>query len=257
MTVRLVPALPRIRGTALLLSLLALTGVCGCATAPRMQTLAPVPAAQPQAAWHTVARGETLWRIARNYGIGLNELMAANHITDASHVPSGTRIMIPMHTAAPLAAYPSDVASIVGAPRCRVAWQTITLHHSATSSGNAAVFDRWHRKKGMGGLFYHFLIGNGSGLGDGQIEVGYRWKDQCEVNRPKDIQICLVGNFCRQQVSPRQFDSLIQLLTVLCRQYHIGPGSVRTHKAAAAKPSECPGTNFPFDRIIRELRHNL
>jgi hypothetical protein len=223
-----------------------------------MQPPAPVIAPQPQVTWHTIEKGETLWRIARNYGIGLNELMAANHITDTRHIPFGTRLMIPLHkAAAPAAVYPSDVAAIVGPSHCQVAWRTITLHHSATSSGNAEVFDRWHRKKGMGGLFYHFLIGNGHGLGDGEIEVGWRWKQQCEVNRPKDIQICLVGNFCRQQVSPRQFESLIKLLTVLCRQNHIGPASVRTHKQAAAKPSECPGSNFPFDRIIKELKRNL
>jgi len=243
-----------------LLLIVALFAVSGCATVPRMQPIPAAIPAQPRAQWHTVEKGETLWRISKNYGVGLNELMAANGISDTRHIAPGSRIMIPSRrawTAGVSAAYPSDVAAIVGTPPCRVGWRTITLHHSATASGNAAIFDRWHRKKGMSGLFYHFLIGNGHGLGDGQIEVGYRWKQQCEVNRPKDIQICLVGNFCRQQVSPRQFESLIKLLTVLGKQYHIGPESVRMHKDAAVKPSECPGKNFPFDRVISGLRRNL
>src|SRR4051812_3753672 len=51
-------------------------------------------------------------------------------------------------------------------------WQYIVIHHSATPSGSAAAFDRMHRAKGWDELGYHFVIGNGTMSGDGQIEVG-------------------------------------------------------------------------------------
>ncbi|HHT9113865.1 MAG TPA: hypothetical protein ACFYD0_11140, partial [Candidatus Wunengus sp. YC65] len=52
-------------------------------------------------------------------------------------------------------------------------WRYIVVHHSATSSGNAAEFDKYHRrKKGWeNGLGYHFVIGNGNGTPDGKIEI--------------------------------------------------------------------------------------
>ena len=47
-------------------------------------------------------------------------------------------------------------------------------------------------------VFYHFVIGNGTDSQDGEIEVGWRWRRQIEVERSGDIQICLVGDFNRQ-----------------------------------------------------------
>ena len=38
-------------------------------------------------------------------------------------------------------------------------WTTIVLHHSATPSGNASLFDKFHRGKGWDELGYHFVIG--------------------------------------------------------------------------------------------------
>ncbi|MFH1640336.1 MAG: peptidoglycan recognition family protein [Candidatus Omnitrophota bacterium] len=148
------------------------------------------------------------------------------------------------------------VEKIVGPRQYRIKWRTITLHHSATKTGNAEVFDRDHRRRRMGGLAYHFVIGNGTGSGDGEIEVGWRWRRQSETNRKRDIQICLVGNFNKQTVSQAQFDSLTQLLKVLTQQYSITSGQIRRHKDVKGKITECPGKNFPFYKILAELRKN-
>jgi len=61
-------------------------------------------------------------------------------------------------------------------------WKYIVIHHSASASGCAAEFDRYHREKRgwENGLGYHFVIGNGSGAGDGQIEIGNRWVKQID-----------------------------------------------------------------------------
>lgn len=146
------------------------------------------------------------------------------------------------------------VEKIVGPKRYSTHWRYITLHHSATFEGNAECFDRNHRSRMMGGLFYHFVIGNGTLSGDGEIEVGWRWKEQQEVKRPYDIQICLVGNFNKELVSAAQFDALVKLINVLRRQYDIAPSNIRRHQDVADKFTECPGANFPFYKLLTQVQ---
>jgi N-acetylmuramoyl-L-alanine amidase len=146
------------------------------------------------------------------------------------------------------------IEKLVGLKQYKVKWRYITLHHSATTEGNAEAFDRNHRRRGMGGLFYHFVIGNGTGSQDGQVEVGWRWIRQVEVDRKGDIQICLVGDFNQQEVSPAQFTALVKLLKVLMQQYSIPLNHIRKHKDLKNKITECPGREFPFYRILAEVR---
>src|SRR5262245_42419282 len=83
-------------------------------------------------------------------------------------------------------------------------WKWIVIHHSATPTGGAAVFDKMHRDKGWDELGYDFVIGNGTDSGNGQVEVGSRWPKQkwgAHAKTPNNeynergIGICLVGNF--------------------------------------------------------------
>ncbi|MCX5707558.1 MAG: N-acetylmuramoyl-L-alanine amidase [Candidatus Omnitrophica bacterium] len=241
----------------ILSAILTLTSA-GCATVGR-KTLAPPAISPAQGVYHIVTPGQTLWRIAHTYNIDVNELMRLNGITDPSQLIVGQRLLI-RRAACPLPMGPvspvitSEVEAIVGPKHYSSHWRTITLHHSGTIEGNAGAFDRNHRKRGMGGLFYHFVIGNGAGSGDGQIEVGWRWRKQANANRPKDIQICLVGDFNRQRLSESQFESLIKLITVLRRQYNIPVSNIRKHKSIRGKHTACPGSSFPFGRIILQLR---
>ena len=66
------------------------------------------------------------------------------------------------------------------APRGR--WGHVVVHNSATKRGNAKVFEYYHRQvRGMGdGLAYHFVIGNGTYSGKGEVEVGSRWDSQLD-----------------------------------------------------------------------------
>jgi LysM repeat protein len=44
--------------------------------------------------YHTVCKGETLWRISKTYGVSLNEVMEANHL-DSYDISVGQRLLIP------------------------------------------------------------------------------------------------------------------------------------------------------------------
>jgi LysM repeat protein len=251
--------------TGLAIAVLALL-VSGCATVPR-HTPASMgfPGALPpgrleEAMTHIVERGQTLYRIAKIYNVEVSELMRANHIYHPSQLEKGTRLLIPKPVVSRFeklsfyGPYSMDqMRSVVGSKNLFSDWRTITLHHSATLGGSARLFDREHRRRHMGGLFYHFVIGNGTRTRDGDIEVGWRWKKQVKANRPYDIQICLVGNFNRQNVSDAQMDSLIKLILVIQEEYGIPLSSIRRHEDIKGKATECPGKNFPFQRILSRL----
>jgi hypothetical protein len=149
-----------------------------------------------------------------------------------------------------------SVRRLVGPKHARSDWRIITVHHSATLEGGAKQFHRDHIRRhigGGGGLFYHFVIGNGTFTKDGEIEVGIRWHRQVKALRPYDIQICLVGDFNRQQVSEAQLSSLATLITVLREQYHIPLDHIRGHRDIRGKHTDCPGKNFPFQRLLAKL----
>ncbi len=142
-------------------------------------------------------------------------------------------------------------------------WEYIVIHHSATAKGNAARFDHYHRKdrKWQHGLAYHFVIGNGSFSGDGEIEVGERWKKQIhgahtanmDCNRVA-IGICLVGDFENGgSPSENQLESLVRLIQYLSRKYNIASSNILQHKQVHQKCTACPGKNFPFAELKTRL----
>lgn len=61
---------------------------------PSRPAVGEVPGA-PSAVFHRVGKGETLWRIARAYGVRWQDLAEANGITDPRAVPVGFELFIP------------------------------------------------------------------------------------------------------------------------------------------------------------------
>ena len=235
----------------------------GCARAPRRvpsRPMPPMPAATSMNGfYYTVQKGETLYRIAKHYNMDWHLLMSVNHISDTSCLEPGQKIFIPQTpsqtyistSAGPLS--PADIRRSVGPKHYSSDWRTITVHHSGTAKGGAQAFDRNHRQRHMGGLFYHFVIGNGSNTADGALEVGWRWRRQVKANRPYDIQICLVGDFDQQYVSDAQFNTLLGLVQELRQQYGISVHNIRRHEDIPGKHTACPGDHFPFQRLIDNL----
>ena len=127
-------------------------------------------------------------------------------------------------------------------------WRWIVIHHSASPTGSMAVFDKEHRAKGWDGVGYHFVIGNGTNSGDGQIEVTPRWPAQKWGAHAKTLDnrfneygigICMVGNFDVERPTPAQVKSLTRLTAWLMQTYHIAPQNVLGHRDT--KPTDCPG----------------
>src|SRR5689334_21925857 len=151
--------------------------------------------------------------------------------------------------------------STILAPR-NPAFQSIVIHHSATHGGSAAAFERNHRTR-LGGLAYHFIIGNGSGAADGVVETGYRWRDQIPGPHTKNqdvnlesIAICLVGDLETGAPSKKQMAALLDLLEKLCREGQIPAERIRTHREVDNE-TLCPGRGLPIQGIRDALARRL
>jgi len=175
--------------------------------------------------------------------------------------------------AAPAAARPAADRSPVligrsawAIPQTDRTWRYVVLHHSATESGNAAEFDQLHRQRGWDELGYHFVITNGRGGPDGQVQVGSRWRKQKhgahtgqtpnnEYNE-HGIGICLVGDFMDHSPTPAQLQSVQELTEYLSERYDIPPHRVVAHKDAPNQHTECCGRVF-YRYLHSALRASL
>jgi len=146
------------------------------------------------------------------------------------------------------------------APVARGRWQYIVVHNSGTRQGNAAAFDYYHRhfRRMQNGLAYHFVIGNGTSTGNGQVEIGDRWRRQINGGHVHSdylnniaLGICLVGDFNRDQPTRAQLDcceELIRYLRQRCGKVGDHWPIVKPHRDINPPrwPTDCPGDVFPY-----------
>jgi hypothetical protein len=145
-------------------------------------------------------------------------------------------------------------------------WKYIIIHNSGTRQGNARIFDVYHRRvrKMQNGLAYHFVIGNGNSSGNGEIEIGNRWKRQINGGHVASdylndiaIGICLVGDLNRDQPTKEQLEAIDELVTYLRGRVGKIKGRqsiVKGHKEINPKPTDCPGDRFPLGWLHRKFR---
>jgi len=159
----------------------------------------------------------------------------------------------------------SVIDAIRRAPVKRRRWQFIVVHNSGTRQGNARVFDYYHKhvRRMQNGLAYHFVIGNGTSTGNGQIEVGDRWRRQINGGHVHSdylnnisLGICLVGDFNRDQPTRAQLDAceeLIRYLRQRCGGTGRGAIPVKPHREINPPrwPTDCPGDDFPYSWFRR------
>ena len=127
-------------------------------------------------------------------------------------------------------------------------WQAIVVYDSGSPAGDTASLERRHSRAGLAGLGYHFVIGNGQGMDDGQVAAGYRWDNQLPgahaaagmsmrvagavpldadaLNRGA-IAVCLVGNTDRRAPTDAQLHALHALVRSLRAEFGIPPDRVR------------------------------
>lgn len=205
-----------------------------------------------KATTYTVRNGDTLGHIAQRHGISTSELRKLNNLT-GDLIRVGQKLNIPEAVAM------DDLLGHVRSATQKINvrtnnWKRIVAHHSAIKYGNAEIYDRAHRKRGMkNGLAYHFVIGNGIDSGDGEIEIGPRWTKQLLGGHVKSyginltaIGICLVGNFEATHPTRRQMAAFTQLMDWLRSDIIPNAKQFAGHRDLRGEHTICPGKNFPL-----------
>lgn len=143
-------------------------------------------------------------------------------------------------------------------------WKSIVLHHSATSGGSVESIDAVHRRqkdaegKPWLGIGYHFVVGNGRRMGDGEIRPTFRWRKQLpgahagrREENERGIGICLIGNFDAAAPTAKQVAAVRVLVKTLAARYGIPRRRVLRHQDVAA--TLCPGRLFPWEQVLADL----
>lgn len=141
-------------------------------------------------------------------------------------------------------------------------WGSIVVVHSGSPAGSPASVEEQHRAVGYDGMGFHFLVGNGTGMSEGQIHVGYRWMDQVDgadlagiASSRGVIEVCLVGDGDRRPFSDEQIHRAAQLVAALADRLEIPSSEIHLHSDLAQTSS--PGRYFPrqaFEDLIASMR---
>jgi hypothetical protein len=102
-------------------------------------------------------------------------------------------------------------------------WKSVYIHHTRTAGGGAET---------LGGD--HFVIGNGDGAGDGQIQMTARWNLQQAADPAPGytqvegtcVSIGLVGDFDRTAPTPTQLKRLELLVHTIQEHFRIPSSAV-------------------------------
>lgn len=212
---------------------------------------------------------DTLSEIARQHDVSVAALATRNDITPSDTIYAGKSLTIPAATESgakqpPPAVLPVAVQRSIAAARVKAGrWRHIVIHHAGVAEGTVRSLDRYHREERHmeHGLAYHFLIGNGHGLGDGVIGVGNRWKQQLDgghlrsaVQNQTALGICLIGNFDQAKPTAKQLRSLEALTRALLRRCKLSSAAVTTHQQINVVHTRCPGKNFPTQAFLDRFK---
>ena len=139
-------------------------------------------------------------------------------------------------------------------------WQYLYIHQSKTTGGNALMLG--NSPEGVGD---HFIIGNGDGLVDGELQISQLWNHQQSAISPSGnlkvqpncVSICLVGDFDRKPPTPMQLGRLGQLVQALQARSRIPASRVEwLNDAAGTGGSSAAGVGryFPGGAFRDQIR---
>lgn len=221
------------------------------------QLLLITPPSAP-ALTYVVKSGDTLGGIAKRHNTTVRAIQNHNNLSGDRIFP-GQQLEIPAGAAAGYS-YIGNVVNVTRGLSNLRKWQYIVGHHSGIENGNAAIYDRFHRERMRmpNGLAYHFVIGNGRDSGNGEIEIGDRWKKQLQGGHVSNhhvndvgIGICVVGNFEKRKPGARQIAAFTELVHYLKNDLLGGRPNFTVHREVDGSQTLCPGRHFPVAQMHR------
>lgn len=224
---------------------------------PASQSAAP---ASPARLFSRLTRKQAVWlSLLASMTVTGGALVAV----DGKPAPrsDGIALAAPVRTAeAPLV----ETVFTTRKPLARAQWKRIVIHHSGARHGSPEGIAASHEARNLRGLGHHFVIGNGTGSGDGEVYLGHRWLDQqpgahalgpdAEWHNLHSISICLVGDGNRRPFTEAQMRRLGDLVSSLCREFGIAEKDVLLHSRIAPGLSVAdPGRFFDEAGLRRRL----
>jgi hypothetical protein len=204
-----------------------------------------------------VQRAKNVWLALLGTMTAIGGLM---YMLDGTPGTRGDGVTLPALVAS---AGPSSLESIFKLPPeiRQNRWKSIVIHHTGSPYATADSLDEQAKQMKLKGLGYHFVIGNGNGLDDGELHVGYRWVKQYpgahSAGKEADwynnnaLGICLVGNGDRGTFTDAQIRRLMQLVDTLCSELGVPRENVKLHSQIA--PTSSPGRFFPAAQFRERL----
>lgn len=157
-------------------------------------------------------------------------------------------------------------ALITGATYWSRRWKYIVIHHSAGSYGSIEFLQQVHKNRQpndpINAIPYHYVIGNGHGLGLGEVASDRRqqldlWGTHVSARNwdrnLRGIGICLIGNFEVEHVPDEQYGALVTLTRKLMKTYGIPSINVSGHGQVPGESTKCPGKNFPYEKLLSDI----
>ena len=125
----------------------------------------------------------------------------------------------------------------------------IICHNADASNCSIYDIDRWHKNNGWAGCGYHFLVRK-----DGSI---YRGRPENKLgahtsnNNTGSLGICFEGKYNTETMPEAQLKAGQELIAYLLNKYNLTKANVYKHKDFNA--TDCPGHNFPWDKLINSI----
>ena len=137
-------------------------------------------------------------------------------------------------------------------PRGENATEFIVIHHTRVADKPHTVQEvhQWHLNKTWAGIGYHYFIDQQGDIFEGRPvdTVGAHAADKTHDFNPMSVGVCFDGDFNKQEMTDRQLEASVMLLSLLSLAY----GDIPLRKHDSLLPGKCcPGSLFPFDRLVR------
>ena len=109
-------------------------------------------------------------------------------------------------------------------------WNRIEIYHSGTKVGNIEQLASLSGLAGSEDIDCHFVVCNGLGGGDGQIQSTEKWQRQWSIipgrtwyGSPQTVRICIIADGKRTRPTDFQIKRTESLAEGLCRKFGIRP----------------------------------
>lgn len=120
----------------------------------------------------------------------------------------------------------------------------IVIHHAEASICTVQDIHKWHLENGWAGIGYHYFIRKNGEIYKGREDnwVG----SHCLGHNTNSLGICFEGAYNVETMPQNQIDAGIELINYLKKKYNI----TKIYKHKDLYSTDCPGANFPFNKII-------